>query len=62
MSSVYLYPKHWVAHTYLDLFVGGDSTEDDLCEALDGKHAETDPSYHLVVFHQCQALVFSGHN
>lgn len=48
--------------TYLDLLIGGDSTEDDLCEALHGKHAETDPSYHLVVFHQCQTLVLSGQN
>ena len=48
--------------TYLDLFIGGDSTEDNLCEALCGKHAETDPPYHLGIFHQRQTLVFSAEN
>lgn len=46
----------------LDLFVGGDGTEDDLCKALGGKHPETDASYHLVVLHQGQALVFPSMN
>lgn len=46
----------------LDLFVGGDSTEDDLRKALGGKHPETDASYHLVVLYQSQALVFPSMN
>lgn len=46
----------------LDLFVGGDGTEDDLRKALGGKHPETDASYHLVVLHQGQALVFPSIN
>lgn len=38
---------------YLDLFIGGDRTEDNLRKALGGKHPETDSSDHLGILHQC---------
>lgn len=42
---------------YLDLLVGGDRTEDDLCESLSGEHPEADPSNHTAIFNQSQGLV-----
>ena len=36
----------------LDLLIRGDSTEDDLCEALSGEHPEADASDHLLVLGQ----------
>lgn len=45
------------ARTHLDLFIGSDSTEDNLCEALGGKHAEADPTNDPPVLDQGQSLV-----
>lgn len=47
------------AVSYLDLLVGGDSTEYDLCEALRGEHPEADPSDHTAIFDQRQSLVLT---
>lgn len=38
--------------SHLDLFVGGDSTEDDFCEALRWKHPKADPSDHTAILDQ----------
>lgn len=38
--------------SHLDLFVGGDGTKDDLCEALRWKHPEADASNHAAVLDQ----------
>lgn len=38
--------------SHLDLFVGGDGTKDDLCEALRRKHPEADPSDHAAILDQ----------
>lgn len=46
--------------THLDLFIRGNSTEDNLCEALSWKHTKADSTYYFLVFNQCQALVLSG--
>lgn len=38
--------------SHLDLFVGRDSTKDDLCKALRRKHPKADTSDHTAVFDQ----------
>lgn len=45
------------ACTHLDLLIRGDSTEDNLREALGGKHAEADPPDDAPVLDQGQSLV-----
>lgn len=35
---------------YLNLLIGCDSTEDNLCEALSGKHPKTDASDDTAIF------------
>lgn len=39
-------------HSYLDLFVGCDSTEHNLCEALSGEHPKTDASNDAAIFNE----------
>lgn len=45
------------ACAHLDLLIGGDSTEDNLREALGGKHAEADPTNDPPVLDQGQSLM-----
>ena len=47
--------------THLDLLVGGNGAEDDLGEALSGKHAEADPADDSPVLDQGHALVLPAH-
>lgn len=47
------------ANLYLDLLVGCDGTEDDLCEALSWKHPEADAADDASVFDQGEGLVLS---
>lgn len=42
---------------YLDLLVGRDGTEDDLCEALCWKHSEADAADDASVFDEGEGLV-----
>lgn len=44
---------------YLDLLVGRDGTEDDLCEALSWKHPEADPADDASIFDEGEGLVLS---
>lgn len=44
---------------YLDLLVGRDGTEDDLCEALSWKHPEADAADDASVFDEGEGLVLS---
>lgn len=48
-----------VASPYLDLLVGGDGTEDDLCEALSGEHPKTDASDDPAIFDEGEGLVLA---
>lgn len=47
------------ANLYLDLLVGRDGTEDDLCEALSWKHPEADAADDASVFDEGEGLVLS---
>lgn len=42
---------------YLDLLVGRDGTEDDLCEALSWKHPEADAADDASIFDEGEGLV-----
>lgn len=42
---------------YLNLLVGCDGTEDDLCEALSGKHPKTDATDDAAIFDKGKGLV-----
>lgn len=44
---------------YLDLLVGRDGTEDDLCEALSWKHPEADAADDASIFDEREGLVLS---
>lgn len=48
-----------VLSRYLDLLVGRDSTEDDLCEALSWKHPKADPADDTSIFDEGEGLVLS---
>ena len=48
--------------TNLDLFIRRDSTEDDLGEALGGKHAVTDASDDVVTLDEGETLVLPAYN
>ena len=45
------------ASPHLDLLIGRNSAEDDLGEALGGKHPKADPSDHSAILDQRQCLV-----
>lgn len=45
---------------YLDLLVGRDGTEDDLCEALSWKHPEADAADDASIFDEGEGLVLSA--
>lgn len=42
---------------YLNLLIGCDGTEDDLCEALSGKHPKTDATDDAAIFDKGKGLV-----
>ena len=42
---------------YLNLLIGRDGAEDDLCEALSGKHPKTDASDDAAIFDKGEGLV-----
>lgn len=42
---------------YLNLLIRCDSTEDDLCKALSGKHPKTDASDDTAIFDKGEGLV-----
>lgn len=44
---------------YLDLLVGRDGTEDNLCEALSWKHPEADAADDASIFDEGEGLVLS---
>lgn len=59
MLRKFISPHQGTKSGYLDLLVGRDGTEDDLCEALSWKHPEADAADDASVFDEGKGLVLS---